>query len=423
MEQFIGVIGILFFIGVAALLSENRRKIRVKTIIFGITLQIIIGLIVIKLPIGKQFFGLLEKGVNILLLSTTSGSQFVFGELLNVFSFALKILPTIIFFSSFFTVLYYFGILQAVVKLFAIMLRRIFGTSGAESLSTAANVMMGQTEAPLMVKPYVEKMTHSELMCVMTGGMATVAGGVLAAYVSMGVSAGHLIAASVMNAPAAIVIAKTMVPEVGSPITSDLKHISVEITDQNPLEAASRGASEGLMLALNVAAMLLCFIAFIFFFNYILKLIFGVSLEEILGFVFKPVAFLMGVPWQDAGAVGTMLGERMAINEFVAYPHLAQHIRATSFDNLLQNTVHNIPLLSSFIKPGVAVLSERAIVITTYALCGFANFSSIAIQIGGIGSMAPSRRGEIAALGLKSMIAGTMATFLTATIAGLILAF
>lgn len=419
MERFIGILGILFFIGVAVLMSENRRKIRIKTILFGIGLQFALALFVLSPP-GKFLFDGLGKIINVLLLSTTSGSQFVFGQLLDVWSFALKILPTIIFFSSFFTVLYYFGILQMVVKVFAFALRKVFGTSGAESLSTAANVLMGQTEAPLMVKPYVEKMTHSELMCVMTGGMATVAGGVLAAYVSMGVNASHLIAASVMNAPAAIVIAKTMVPEIGHPVTSDLNNVSVEITDKNPLEAASRGASEGMMLALNVAAMLLAFVAFVFFFNFILQKIFGVSLQDILGTVFRPIAFLMGVPWQDAGAVGTMLGERMAINEFVAYPHLAQHIRAESFSNLMQNAVGSMPVVSSIIKPGVQVLSQKAIVITTYALCGFANFSSIAIQIGGIGSMAPSRRGEIAALGIKSMIAGTMATFLTGTIAGIL---
>jgi len=419
MERFIGVLGILFFIGVALLMSENRRKIRFRTILFGIGLQFIFAVFVLSAP-GKFVFQSLGKIIDVLLLSTKDGSSFVFGGLLDVWSFALKILPTIIFFSSFFTVLYYFGILQMVVKVFAFVLRKVFGTSGAESLSTAANVLMGQTEAPLMVKPYVEKMTHSELMCVMTGGMATVAGGVLAAYVSMGVNASHLIAASVMNAPAAIVIAKTMVPETGHPVTSDLNEVSVEITDKNPLEAASRGASEGLMLAFNVAAMLLAFVAFVFFFNYILQLIFGVSLQDILGAVFRPIAFLMGVPWQDATAVGTMLGERMAINEFVAYPHLAQHIRAESFSNLLQNAVSSMPVISPLIKPGVAIISQKAIVITTYALCGFANFSSIAIQIGGIGSMAPSRRGEIAALGIKSMIGGTMATFLTGTIAGIL---
>lgn len=424
MYRFMGLFGIAFLLGVAFLMSENKKKIRIQTILFGIGMQFLVGLFVLKTEAGKWFFKVFLGDIVIgsLLRATDYGAQFIFGGLMKEYSFALSILPTIVFFSSFFAVLYYFGILQMIVKVFAFVLKRLLGTSGAESLSTAANVMMGQTEAPLMIKPFVEKMTHSELMCIMTGGMATVAGGVLAAYVSMGVDAGSLIAASVMNAPAAIVIAKIMVPETSKPLTSEIKSVKVEVTDRNALEAASRGAGEGLFLALNVAAMLLAFVAFVYFINSILGII-GLSLQQLLGYIFRPIAFLLGVPWAEAGQVGTFLGERTAINEFVAYQHLGSVMKESAALKAISADTFtgSIPFIGPTLESAVSVLSKRAATIATYALCGFANFSSIAIQMGGIGGLAPSRRGEIASLGFRSMMAGTMATFLTASVAGIMM--
>jgi concentrative nucleoside transporter, CNT family len=283
------------------------------------------------------------------------------------------------------------------VKIFAWMLAKVLKTSGAESLSAAANIFMGQTEAPLMVKPYIEKMTRSELMCLMTGGLATVAGGVLAAYVNMGINAGHLIAASVMSAPAAIIVAKIMVPETEKPLTSSITGIKIEVTDRNALDAAARGAGEGVYLAINVAAMLIAFIAFVALFNYVFNM-FGTSLEGIFGMIFKPFAFIMGVPWEETSQVGALLGEKTVLNEFIAYDSLAK-----------------------MNKDAATALSERSTVIATYALCGFANFGSIAILLGGIGTMAPSRRGELASLGIKALIGGTIACFITANIAGILI--
>ncbi|HPV21670.1 MAG TPA: nucleoside transporter C-terminal domain-containing protein, partial [bacterium] len=274
--------------------------------------------------------------------------------------------------------------------------QRCFGLTH-ESLSAAANIFMGQTEAPLMVRPYIEKMTRSELMCLMTGGLATVAGGVLAAYVNMGINAGHLIAASVMSAPAAIIIAKIMVPETEKPLTSSITGIKIEVTDRNALDAAARGAGEGVYLAINVAAMLVAFIAFVALFNYVFSM-FGTSLEGIFGMIFKPFAFLMGVPWEETSQVGSLLGEKTVLNEFIAYDSLAK-----------------------MNKDVATALSERSTVIATYALCGFANFGSIAILLGGIGTMAPSRRGELASLGIKALIGGTIACFITANIAGILI--
>lgn len=396
MYRFISFFGILVFLGIAWLLSENRKKVDFKVVGYGIGLQFIFALFILKTPPGEMIFFFLNKIFTKMLDFTNEGAEFVFGGLLKEWSFAFSILPTIIFFSSFFAVLYYFGILQFFVKIFAWLIRKVLKTSGAESLSAAANIFIGQTEAPLMVKPYIEKMTRSELMCLMTGGLATVAGGVLAAYVNMGISAGHLIAASVMSAPAAIVFAKIMVPETEKPQTSDLEGIKIDITDKNALDAAARGASEGVYLAINVAAMLVAFIAFVAFFNHIFSYL-NTSMEDILGLVFRPFAFLMGVPWEESADVGTLLGQKTVLNEFIAYDTLSK--------------MNADPLKA---------LSERSTVIATYALCGFANFGSIAILLGGIGTMAPSRRGELASLGIKALIAGTFACFLTANIAGIL---
>jgi len=395
--RIISFIGIAVFIFFAWTLSENRKKVNFMTVIYGLGLQFVFAIFILNTPPGAIIFNFLNKGFSKMIDFTNKGSDFVFGGLLKEWSFALSILPTIIFFSSFFAVLYYFGILQFFVRIFAWMLSKILKTSGAESLSAAANIFIGQTEAPLMVKPYIEKMTRSELMCLMTGGMATVAGGVLAAYVNMGISAGHLIAASVMSAPAAIIIAKIMVPETAEPVTLNPKGIKIEVTDKNVLDAAARGAGEGVYLAINVAAMLIAFIAFVAFFNYLTSFT-GTSLEAVLGFIFRPFAFLMGVPWDETARVGTLLGEKTVLNEFIAY------------DTLVKMN-----------SDSATMLSERSTVIATYALCGFANFGSVAIILGGVGAMAPSRRGEIASLGIKALIGGTIACFITANIAGMLI--
>jgi concentrative nucleoside transporter, CNT family len=397
MRILISLLGIAVFVGLAWLLSEHKKSVRWKTAIYGLASQFVFALFILKTVPGRAVFSYLKDGINQLILFTNAGSEFVFGDLMKTgFSFALTVLPTIIFFSSLFAVLYYYRILQFFVKIFTMILRKIMGTSGAESLSVAANIFMGQTEAPLMVKPYIEKMTRSELMTLMTGGMATVSGGVLAAYVGMGIDGGHLIAASVMSAPAAITFAKIMVPETQIPITAEITNIEVKITDQNVLDAAARGASEGVHLAINVAAMLIAFIAFVALFNHFFKYA-NTSMEEVLGFIMKPFAWLMGVPWDEAGKVGSLLGEKTILNEFIAYKHLTEFSKSA------------------------APLSHRSTIISTYALCGFANLSSIAIQLGGIGGIAPSRRGEIASLGIKAMIAGSFASFVTANIAGMLL--
>ncbi|MCK5809035.1 NupC/NupG family nucleoside CNT transporter [bacterium] len=396
MERFISGLGLIVFLFIAYLLSENRKKIIWKYTLFGVLLQLIFALLILKTAPGLWLFQKMNGAVSLMMDFTKAGTAFVFGGLLKEWSFALSVLPTIVFFSSFFAVLYYFGILQFFVRIFAWILKKALGTSGAESLSAAANIFLGQTEAPLMVRPYVAKMTRSELFLLMVGGMSTVAGGVLAAFVGMGISAGHLIAASVMSAPAAIIIAKIMIPETESSATADGSTAHIPIEDKNAIEAAARGATEGLTLALNVLAMLIAFIAGVAFINYFFSL-FGTSMEEILGFIFRPVAWIMGVPWSESASVGSLLGQKTILNEFIAYQNL-----------------------SAMVKDSAIHLSARSQVIATYALCGFANLGSIAIQIGGLGAMAPERRGEIAALGIKALIAGSIASFMTATIAGIL---
>jgi len=314
MSILISFLGIAVFIGLSWLISEHKKSVKWKIVLYGLMSQFIFALFILRTSPGQKAFASMKDGVNRLMMFTNAGSEFVFGDLMKTgFSFALAVLPTIIFFSSLFSVLYYFRILQFFVRIFTILLTKIMGTSGAESLSAAANIFMGQTEAPLMVKPYVEKMTRSELMTLMTGGMATVSGGVLAAYVGMGVDAGHLIAASVMSAPAAIMFAKIIVPETQNPVTADVTNIEIEITDQNVLDAAARGANEGVHLAINVAAMLIAFIAFVAMFNYFFSFA-GTSMEKVLGYIMRPFAWLMGVPWEEAGKVGTLLGEKTILN-------------------------------------------------------------------------------------------------------------
>jgi concentrative nucleoside transporter, CNT family len=425
------LLGLAVFLLVAWLLSVNRGAVRWATVAWGLGLQFVFAVIIIASPIGRGFF----RGLNDLFVSllgyTNEGASFLFGNLIrpNVpvgatdgpfgpiaetgtwantgALFAFSVLPTIIFFSSLMTLLYYLGIMQWFVKAFAWVMVRTMGTSGSESLSAAGNIFVGQTEAPLLVKPFVRTMTNSELHAVMTGGFATVAGGVMAAYVGMLVAffpdiAGHLIAASVMSAPAALAVSKVMFPETEESVTKGEIKIELEKTDANAIDAAARGASEGLSLALNVGAMLLAFIALLALLNGIVGGVAGwfgmeLSIQTILGWIGAPIAWLMGTPWQDAQAVGMLIGEKTALNEFVAYLHLA---------NMLQ---------------GGQELSARAVVIATYALAGFANFSSIAIQIGGIGGLAPERRGDLSRLGLRAMVGGTLAAFMTACVVGILI--
>lgn len=406
MEKLISFLGIFVMIFIAYLLSENKKKINWKLVAIGTSMQLVFALLVLKWTPGQVAFTFLSDLVTKLLDFTKEGTAFLFGNLLNVesfgFIFALQILPTIVFFSSLMTILYHLGVMQVVVSFLAKVMLKLMGTSGAESLSAAANIFVGQTEAPLVIKPYIKSMTKSELLTVMTGGMATVAGGVMAGYVSMGVDAGHLIAASIMSAPASLVIAKIMIPETETPVTKGKVDVKLEELDANVIDAAARGASEGLSLALNVGAMLLAFIAMVALLNSLLSWFGGIigldflSLEWILGRLFAPLAFIMGVPMSDVIQAGNLLGQKIVINEFFAYANL-----------------------STLIKDGV--LSQRTIIILTYALCGFANFSSIGIQIGGIGGLAPERRSDIAKLGIKALIGGSLAAFMTATIAGILI--
>ena len=429
------LLGLVVLTGLAWSLSQDRSRIPWRVVLWGIGLQLVFALFILKTALGVQIFATLNTLVVALLGFTVDGASFVFGNLVhnNVpvgagepgnggFTaatgqvantgayFAFTVLPTIIFFSSLMALLYHLGVMQRVVKGMAWVMQRTMKTSGAETLSAAGNIFVGQTEAPLLIKPFVARMTNSELMAVMTAGFATVAGGVMAAYVGMLLThfpdiAGHLMAASVMSAPAALVCAKLMVPETERPETADTLEVSVERLDVNVIDAASRGASEGLFLALNVGAMLLAFVAIISLLNGFLGWagalagFDGLSLERLMGWLLAPLAWLMGVTWADAPVVGSLMGVKTVLNEFVAYLQLAGLMQAE----------------------GGVTLQPRSVVIVTYALCGFANFSSIAIQLGGIGGMAPSRRHDLSRLGLRAMIGGTLAAFMTATIAGMIL--
>lgn len=402
MERLMSVIGLLTMVGIAFALSENKKSIKWKTVLIGIGLQVFFGLIILKTDVGRIAFDGAKDFFAGILNFTQEGSNFIFGDLANFskvgFVFATMVLPTIIFFSSLMSVMYHLGVMQKVVQGVARLMMKFMNTSGSESLATAANIFAGQTEAPLVIKPYIDKMTKSELMALMTGGMATVAGGVLAAYVGLGIDAGHLLAASVMSAPAALVCAKLIVPETKESVTAGSVKMNLERTTTNIIDAAASGAGEGLKLAVNVGAMLLAFIALIAMLNGALSWVGGwfgfseLSFELITGYLFAPLAFLMGVPWEECIQVGTLLGKKTVVNEFVAYLDLQAQLDT---------------------------LSPRSITIATYALCGFANFSSIAIQVGGIGTIAPTRRQDLAKLGVKSLIAGTLACLMTACVAGI----
>ena len=406
------LVGLTVILSIAYALSTNRRAIDRRTVAWGLSLQILFALVVLKTTAGQRVFQTLGSAINRLLSFAFVGSSMVFGPLgdreiwprimTQVLGpegarysviFAFQVLPTIIFIAALFAILYYLGIMQVVVRIFAILMRRVMRASGAESLNVAASIFMGQTEAPLTIRPYLPRMTESELMTVMTSGMAHISGGIMAAYILFGIEARHLLTAVIMTAPGTLMIAKIFVPETQVPETTGTVRLEVERTDVNVIDAAGRGTSEGLALALNVGAMLISFMALIALVNFLLGLI-GLSLQQVFGWVFAPVAWSMGVPWRDAPVIGNLLGTRMALNEFVAFSQLG-------------------PMKGS--------LDPRSFTIATFALCGFANFSSIGIQIGGIGALAPTRRHDLARLGLRAMFAGTLANFITATIAGFLL--
>ena len=397
-DRFIGVAGLVVILGIAYAFSTDRKKVNPRLILWGLLLQFAFALIVMKWSWGVKGLDWISKGITAGLEKADAGAAFLFGPLANQetlgFIFAFKALPTIIYISSFFSVLYYLGILQKLVRLMAKIMVRTMGTSGAESLSTAANVFMGQTEAPLVVMPYIARMTYSELCTLMVGGMATISGGMMAAYISMGIETKFLLAASVMNASAAIVMAKILVPETGTPLTKGEVKLKVERTEVNIIDAAARGAGAGLNLALNVGAMLIAFLSLVALINWPLQYV-GFSLEQIFAWIFAPLAYVMGVPWADANEVGSLFGKRLIVNEFVAYADLLT-LRATN------------------------AIAPRSELIATYALCGFANLGSIGIQLGGIGGLAPTRKSDLAKLGLRVVLGGSLATFMTATIAGLL---
>jgi CNT family concentrative nucleoside transporter len=414
----ISLLGILSILFIGYLASTHRSKIQWRIVICGLALQLAFAIIILKTPIGFPIFDGVKEFVNQILDFTHQGGSFVFGSMANEFGqggiFAFRVLTTIIFFASLMSVLYYLGIIQWIVVGMAKIMTRLMGVSGGESLSAAANVFVGQTEAPLVVKPYVSTMTTSELMALMTGGFATIAGGVLVAYVAFGVSAGHLLAASIMSAPAALLLAKIFVPETEESVTAGEVKIELEQPNANVVDAAAAGAADGIQLAINVAGMLLAFIALVAMLDWSLSLLKDAllwttagsswiqaywpgSLKQFFGYVFWPLAWVMGVPAADCSSFGNLLGTKIAVNEFVAYMSLTAERPMTL-------------LAASF--------SPRAFMIGTYAMCGFANFSSIAIQLGGIGGIAPERRHDLAKLGLKAMCAGAMASFMTACLAG-----
>src|SRR5579862_4227985 len=405
MGRFTGLLGLIVILAVAILFSANRRAIQLRVIVWGLTLQFVFAFLVLKTDFGK-LFQLASRAVNAMLEYTEAGSAFLFGPLGAKTGpygvvVAFQVLPIVIFIASFFSILYYLGVMQVLVRAMAVVMQRVMGTSGAESLNVAASIFMGQTEAPLTIRPFLAGLTESELFTVMVSGMAHVSGAVMAAYVIIaGVEIRHLLTAVIMTAPATLMLAKVLMPEVDKPATAGGVHVEVEKPGVNIIDAASRGASDGLQLALNIGAMLIAFIGLIALVNGILKAghdsfaWFPASMQSILGRIFSPIAWVLGVKYNDCATVGNLLGERLILNEFVAFVDLG--------------------------KIG-KTLDPRSFVITTYALCGFANLSSVAIQVGGIGALAPSRKSDLARLGLKAVAAGTMANFMSACIAGMML--
>jgi len=410
MHRFVGLVGMIVVMGLAYAFSTNRRAIRVKTVAWGLGLQIVFAFLVMRWETGRYIFQEAGDGVKWLLNFAFYGSEFVFGELGKKgstlgFYFAFQVLPTIIFIAAFFALLYYLGVMQVIIKIAAIVMTRLMNASGAESLNVAASIFMGQTEAPLTIRPFLPEVTRSEMMTIMTSGMAHVSGGMMAAYIAYGVEAKHVLAAVIMTAPGTILLSKILVPETEQPLTAGKVQMAEMERDRNALAALARGTTDGLGLALNVAAMLITFIAMIYLVDGLFMAVhnflashgftrFPASLEAILGWFFSPFAFLAGVPWKDAGQIGNLMGLRMVTNELVAFQRLG----------------------------GMkAALDPRSFTIATFALCGFANFSSIGIQIGGIGALAPNKRSQLAELGIRAMLCGTMANLMSACIVGVML--
>jgi len=409
MGRFVGVLGMALLLGSAYLFSTNRRAIQKKTVLWGLGLQLAFGIFVLKFEPGRRLFQIAGDAVNKLLNFAFAGSEFVFGELGKRgssfgFVFAFQVLPTIIFIAALFALLYHIGVMQIFIRAFAWLMTRVMGASGAESLDIAASIFMGQTEAPLTIRPFLNSLTKSELMCVMTCGMAHVSGAIMTAYIITGVEAKHLLAAVIMTAPGTLLIAKILVPETETPLSGGNVQMPKMEKEANFLGALSRGTSDGLQLAINVGAMLISFVAVLALVDYLfggahnwLALHhfpwFPSSLEQFFGWIFAPIAWLIGIPWKDAGVVGNLLGTRMALNEVVAFTKLG---------------------------PMKATMDPRSFMIATFALCGFANFSSIGIQIGGIGALAPDQRGNLAKLGIRAMLAGTMANLMSACIVGIL---
>ena len=423
MGRLTGLLGLITMLALAYLFSSNRRAIKAKTVVMGLVLQFLFAVFVLRFSFGRNLLGWAGHGVNKFLQYSFAGSEMVFGELGKKggqfgLVFAFQVLPTVIFISAFFAVLYHYGVMQFIIRQAAKIMIRM-GASGAESLDVAPSIFMGQTEAPLTIRPYIPSLTRSELMTVMTAGMAHVSGGIMGAYILYGVEAKHLLSAVIMTAPGTILMAKMFVPETEEPLTSPHRELgakadSTQITksaveidaeampkDENVLGAITRGTVDGLHLALNIAAMLISFLALIALVNGIFGALhnhvfhwFPSSLEQVFGVIFAPIAFVIGIPWKDCGLVGNLLGTRMVINELVAY---------------------------SMLGAQKAALDPRSFAIATFALCGFANFSSIGIQIGGISALAPNKRGELAKLGFRAMIAGTMANLMSASIVGILL--
>ncbi len=443
LDRFRGLLGIAAILGVAYLLSENRRKISRRVLFWGLALQWGFALLVLKVPAGAAVLERAGEAIKAVLDQALVGSEFVFGPRLVApdgpagFVFAFRVLPTVIFVAALFAVLYHLGLMQWIVRGFAWIMAKLMGASGAESLNVAASLFLGQTEAPLTIRPYLPRLTRSELLTVMTSGMAHVSGGVMAAYFAFGVSPKHILTAVIMTAPGTILLAKMICPETGVPETLGSVREDATRPDSNLLDAASRGTRDGLHLALNIAAMLISFLALIALVNKGLGLIWsGLSLETMLGTALAPVAWLLGVPWVDSRVVGGLLGTRTVLNELIAFGELGEWMAFVPGSPgrafLAAQTLHR----SAFVVSGAPVggllaiapetvavghLQPRSTAIATFALCGFANFSSIGIQLGGIGALAENRRAELASLGFKALLAGTLANFLSACIAGILL--
>jgi len=407
MHRFVGILGMIVLLGLAYAFSTNRRAIRYKTVAWGLGLQIVFAFLVLRWDGGRAAFAWLGDKVNWFLGFASYGATFVFGPLAQNthpwgLVFAFQVLPTIIFIAAVFALLYYLGIMQVIIRGAAIFMTKLMAASGAESLNVAASIFMGQTEAPLTIRPYLFDVTQSELMTIMTSGMAHVSGGIMAAYIAFGIQAKHLLAAVIMTAPGTILLSKMLVPETEKPLTAGRVEMAKLERDTNALAAIARGTTDGLNLAVNVAAMLISFIALIYLVDGIFGAVhahllwFPMSLEQVFGWILSPIAWLIGIPWKEATIVGNLLGLRMVTNELIAYQRLG-------------------PML------GANVLDPRSFTITTFALCGFANLSSIGIQIGGIGALAPNRKSDLARLGIRAMLAGTMANLMSASIVGIML--